>query len=688
MRRLFLEPTNIGVAPNSIDAIPELMQLRRRAARFFVWLLWAHVPLVVLLGTIYHTGWIAVGAIAAGLAAAATVAAHYRPLAFSTRAVIAVALTGMPILFVYCAQGPWQIDYHMYFFAVFAMLAAFCDWRPIAISAVITSLHHFLLDELAPATVFPSDGGIGRVMLHGSVVLVECGVLLWIIGQLRSLFRSAAAARALAEERLAQSERAAATLATNITLEGEIAEAKRTEAFLLHTAYHDDLTGLRSRSYFMDELESLLERAKKRPGYRYAVLFLDLDRFKLVNDSLGHRVGDLLLIGIAKRLKESVRPEDTLARLGGDEFTLLLADVTGAPDAIAVAERIAQALNTPFVLGDSEVFCSASIGITVGLGGAETPQELLRDADSAMYAAKRLNGGRGGYAVFRDEMHANAVSVLALQNDLRRALERDEFCLYFQPIVRLDTERAVGFEALVRWQHPERGLVSPADFIATAEETGLIVGIGAWVLREACRQMRAWQSEFGAERLSVMSVNVSSRQLTQQSFFADLEAILRETGVEASSIQLEITESVLLNNAAFVGRTLLRLQALGIRIAFDDFGTGYSSLSYLQRYPVDTLKIDQSFVRGIDGAASTDIDFIKTIVALGDTLRVKVVAEGVETWQQLEVVRSLGCSSAQGYYFAKPLPVAAVADYMAADAARTALDRLRTSLHWSPSGLA
>ncbi len=658
------------MAPNSIDSIPELAQLRRRAARFFVWLLWAHVPLVVLLATIYRTGWLVAGAIASALALAATVAAHYRPVAFSTRAIIAVALTGMPILFVYCAQGPWQIDYHMYFFAVFAMLAAFCDWRPIAISAILTSAHHLLLDAIAPAAVFPSDDGIGRVALHASVVFVECGVLVWIIVQLRRLFRSTAVARALAEERLADAERAAATLAVNASLEVAIAEAKRTEAHLLHTAYHDDLTGLRSRSYFMDELETSLERAKKRPGYRYAILFIDLDRFKLVNDSLGHRVGDLLLIAIAKRLKDSVRPQDTLARLGGDEFTLLLEDVTGTPEAIAVAERIALALNRPFLLGEAEVFGSASIGIALGTGGLELPEELLRDADSAMYAAKRLNGGRGGYAVFREEMHANANSTLALQNDLRRALEREEFCLYYQPILRLDTERVIGFEALVRWRHPERGLVSPVDFIAMAEETGLIVGIGAWVLREACRQMRAWESEFGAGRLSVMSVNVSSRQLTQQSFFADLEAILVETGVKASGIQLEITESVLLNNVEFVGRTLLRLQALGIRIAFDDFGTGYSSLSYLQRYPVDTLKIDQSFVRGIDGAASADIDFIKTIVTLGQTLRVKVVAEGVETAQQLDVVRSLGCSSAQGYYFARPMPAADVATYMAGEAAR------------------
>jgi diguanylate cyclase (GGDEF)-like protein len=525
--------------------------------------------------------------------------------------------------------------------------------------------HHLLLDAIDPQAVFPSEGGIGRVSLHAAVVFVECGVLLWIIVQLRMLFRSAAVARKLAERRLADSEREAATRARNRELEGAIAEARRTEAHLITTAFHDDLTGLRSRSYFMDALATALERSKKSPAYRYAVLFLDLDRFKLVNDSLGHRTGDLLLIGIAERLRQSVRPEDTIARLGGDEFTLLV-EVDDTAQAIAVAERIEQALRTPLALGDTEVFCSASIGVAVNTVAGESPDELLRNADSAMYEAKRQSGGRGGYAVFKEAMHANATLTMQLQNDLRRALEREEFCLYYQPIVRLSSERVIGFEALVRWNHPERGLLGPGDFIPTAEETGLIIGIGAWVLREACRQMCLWENEFGRERLSVMSINVSGRQLTQQAFCSDLETILRETGAEPHRIQLEITESVLLDNSDFVGATLLRLRALGIRIAFDDFGTGYSSLSYLQRYPVDTLKIDQSFVRGIDGR-STNSEIIKTIIALGETLSMKIVAEGVETAEQLHVVRSLGCSSAQGYYFAEPMPSSKVAQFLGID---------------------
>jgi diguanylate cyclase (GGDEF)-like protein len=656
------------VTESSIDSIPELVQLRRRAGVFFVWLLWAHVPIVILVTLQYRSGLAAPAVIATLLAASATLAVHYRPVAFLTRAVIAVALTGMPILFVFSARGPWQIDYHMYFFAVFAMLTAFCDWRPIAIAAALTSVHHLLFDAVDPSAVFPSEGGIGRVLLHATVVCVECGVLLWIIEQLRMLFRSAALARKLAEVRLADSEREATTRARNKELEGAVAEAKRTEAHLIATAFHDDLTGLRSRSYFMDALATALERSKKSPAYRYAVLFLDLDRFKLVNDSLGHRIGDLLLIGIAQRLRESVRPEDTIARLGGDEFTLLV-DVDDTAQAIAVAERIEQALRAPLALGGTEVFCSASIGLAVNTAAGESPDELLRYADSAMYEAKRLSGGRGGFAVFKEEMHANAAIALQLQNDLRRALEREEFCLYYQPIVRLSTERVIGFEALVRWNHPERGLLSPGHFISAAEETGLIIGIGAWVLREACRQMCLWESEFGTDRLSIMSVNVSGRQLTQRSFYSDLERVLRETGAEPHRIQLEITESVLLDNSDFVGATLLRLRNLGIRIAFDDFGTGYSSLSYLQRYPVDALKIDQSFVRGIDGRSSNS-EIIKTIVALGDTLSMRVVAEGVETAEQLHVVRALGCSSAQGYYFAKPMPSSQVAEFLGIDELR------------------
>ena len=450
----------------------------------------------------------------------------------------------------------------------------------------------------------------------------------------------------------------------NALLEAEISARKRTEAFLVHAAYHDDLTGLRSRSYFIDALAEAIGRAAGSRE-RFAVLFIDLDRFKLVNDSLGHAHGDALLVGIAERVRTSLRPGDTLARLGGDEFAVLLEDVADETQAIAVAQRIESALRAPFELGETEVFSSASIGIALGTDDVESPEHILHDADCAMYEAKRASGGRGGHAVYEEAMHANAKAALRLQTDLQHALERREFRLHYQPIVRLDTERVVGFEALVRWQHPGRGLIYPGEFIAAAEETGLIVGIGAWVLREACMQMHEWDIAYGDAGLCVMSVNVSSRQLTQQSFYEDVLAVIGETGVDPRCIELEITESVLLVNADLVGRTLVKLRALGFRIALDDFGTGYSSLSYLQRYNVDTLKIDQSFVRGMDGI-SCNKDLIKTFVALSDALGLNVVAEGVETAEQCETVRALGCSFAQGYYFAKPQPDAEITRLIAA----------------------
>ena len=391
-----------------VGSLPQVVELRKHAARFFIWLIWAHVPVVVALGLMYRTNALAAGSVAFFLAAAVHVIATRYPEGLWTRAAIAIALTGMPILFVYCAQGPWQIDYHMYFFAVFAMLVAFCDWRPIVISAVLTAMHHAILDAVAPAAVFPSEGGVGRVLLHGAVVLVECGVLIWITSQLRSLFRTAAEARALAEARLAEAERAAITLAHNVSLEAEIAEAKRIEGLLLHLAYHDDLTGLRSRSYFMDSLTSLIQRAQTTSAYGFAVLFIDLDRFKQVNDGLGHRVGDLLLMEIANRLKECVRPDDTVARLGGDEFTVLLDGISDVSEATAVADRITEALGVPFLLDAVEVPCTASIGIALSSGNEQRADELLRNADRAMYEAKFLYAGRGGYVVSKETKHVDA----------------------------------------------------------------------------------------------------------------------------------------------------------------------------------------------------------------------------------------------------------------------------------------
>ncbi len=422
---------------------------------------------------------------------------------------------------------------------------------------------------------------------------------------------------------------------------------------LLHDALHDRLTGLSNRALFMDRLEQAFARLVRHPDHLFAVLFLDFDRFKNINDSLGHLAGDELLKAIAQRLQECLRPGDTVSRFGGDEFALLLEDVNDLSGATLVAERIQNAMRTPFQLGKQEVFSSASIGIALGHGNYERAEDLLRDADMAMYRAKAR--GKARHEVFDAEMHTRAVALLQLETDLRWAIERNEFRLYYQPIVRVEDQSIVGFEALIRWQHPERGLVAPAEFIPIAEETGWIIPIGRWVLEEACAQLAKWQTEFAAAQPLSMSVNLSGKQFSQTDLIEVVETIIRESGIAPDTLKLEITESAIMEDAQIVTQRLLELRKLGVRLGLDDFGTGYSSLSYLHRFPLDTLKIDRSFVaRLLEDGENREI--VRTIVTLGKNLGMDVVAEGVEEAKQLEDLRGLNCQHAQGYLFARPLP--------------------------------
>ncbi len=431
----------------------------------------------------------------------------------------------------------------------------------------------------------------------------------------------------------------------------DISELKRSEERLVHNAFHDALTDLPNRALFFDRLTHAVDRAKRRRDYAFAVLFLDLDRFKVVNDSLGHRVGDQLLIGIARRLEACLRPGDTVARLGGDEFTVLLEDVKGVSDATRVAERIQTALRVPFALGGHEAFTSASMGIALSTTGYEEPEDFLRDADLAMYRAKAT--GRARYEVFDRAMHERAVTQLQLETDLRKALERGELRLQYQPVVAVETRAIVGFEALLRWRHPERGLIYPAEFITLAEETGLITEIGDWVLAEACQQVRRWH-EAVPERRPAVAVNLSSRQFLQADLVERIQAVLRATGLDPSYLHLEITESTVMENGARVLETLDRLRALRVHLCLDDFGTGYSSLSYLHQFPIDTLKIDRSFV-GRMGRGGENAEIIRAIVDLGHNLDKRVVAEGVESLDQVAQLRALDCEYAQGRFFAPPL---------------------------------
>jgi diguanylate cyclase (GGDEF)-like protein/PAS domain S-box-containing protein len=432
----------------------------------------------------------------------------------------------------------------------------------------------------------------------------------------------------------------------------DITDRKLAEQQLHHDAFHDALTGLPNRALFMDHLKLAVARSRRNVQTKFAVLYLDLDRFKVINDSLGHTIGDQLLVGIADRLKKNLRPGDTVARLGGDEFTVLVEDITDETESIQVAERVQQELSIPFTLSGREVFTTVSMGIAPSATGYERAEDILRDADTAMYRAKSL--GKARYEIFDKAMHARAINLLQMETDMRRALEREEFILHYQPIVALDNFRLRGFEALVRWQHPERGFISPMDFIPVAEETGMIVPLGEWVMREACRQMNGWQKCFPLEHPLFITVNLSSKQFSQNALISTFAMILQETGVKPQSVKLEITESVVMENIETATEMLRQLRSLGVQLAIDDFGTGYSSLSYLHRFPIDTLKIDRSFVtRMSENNENTEI--VRTIVVLAQNLGMDVVAEGVETNEQLVLLQKLGCENGQGYFFSKPV---------------------------------
>ncbi len=444
------------------------------------------------------------------------------------------------------------------------------------------------------------------------------------------------------------------------TLEHEVAVRRRAEDQLRHAAFHDRLTGLCNRDLLLDRLERCMERARRHTDYKFAVLFLDIDRFKQVNDSLGHVLGDQLLVEISERLQQCLRGTDslsrvesnTVARIGGDEFVILLDGIRDRQDAATVAGRIQEVLGQPFQLQGQEVFTSASIGIAFNEIDCEKAEHLLRDADTAMYYAKAA--GRARHEVFNKKMHDESVSRLQFHNDLQRAVERQEFDIRYQPIVALRSGTLSGFEVLVRWRHPDKGPVDPSEFIGHAEETGLIVRIGQWVLAEACRQLRAWQQAgVGVPDLSI-SVNVSKRQVAHPAFVEDIRRILQESGVDGSRLKLEITESVIMQNPDAIADVLAKLKALKVQLHMDDFGTGYSSLSYLHRFPLDVLKIDRAFMATM--SANNDYkNVVQTVVALAHTLNMQVNVEGVETDEQAAELKALRCDFAQGYYFSPPL---------------------------------
>ena len=435
-----------------------------------------------------------------------------------------------------------------------------------------------------------------------------------------------------------------------LLIEEDVTERRGYEEQLRLRALHDPLTGLPNRVLLLDRLEQALARAA-RDG-QVALLLLDLDRFKGVNDSLGHPAGDRLLIEVARLLTSVVRPGDTVARLGGDEFAVLADELPDLASVTGFAERLLRTLGDTVVVDGQEITPQASLGIAFGGFKAVTTDELLRNADVAMYAAKRSGGGR--YALYDAAMRDGVRERLTLEADLRRAIAGDELVLYFQPIKSVADERLIGMETLLRWRHPTRGLLGPQKFVSLAEETGLIRQLGHWVLREACRQLRSWQDRYAGATAITINVNLSARQFGDAQLVADIARVLRETGLSPAALTLELTESTVMGDAAAAALTLQELRQLGLRLAIDDFGTGYSNLAYLQRFPIDTLKLDRSFIAGIEhdarGAA-----LAKAAISLGKALGLTTIAEGIETAATLEQLRGFGCDAAQGYYFARPM---------------------------------
>ncbi|MBD2176077.1 EAL domain-containing protein [Pseudanabaena sp. FACHB-1998] len=455
------------------------------------------------------------------------------------------------------------------------------------------------------------------------------------------------------------------TLQSIVGIGQDITERKSTEQELVYQAFHDSLTNLPNRLLFTDRLEMSLKRTKRFQDHTFAVLFIDLDRFKVINDSLGHLIGDRLLIEIADILKKSVRSFDTVARLGGDEFTILLDEISGTQEAVEVAERIHLQLKKELAIDGYKILTSASIGIVVGSNNYESAGDLLRDADIAMYRAK--DQGRACYEIFDQAMYDSALSRLQIENELRKAIEKTEFVVFYEPIISLKSMNLCGFEALVRWKHPEKGLLAAGEFIPICEELGLIIPLGKWVLQSACRQIKLWLEKFPIAKELTINVNLSGKQLQDPDIIRVIDDILQETEISTSNLNLEITETILIENTEIAIRVFQQLRARHIHLSLDDFGTGFSSLSYLQRFPVNTIKIDRSFISHMNSKeinSDRNIEIVKAIIALAHAMNIKVIAEGIEKKEQIIQLQAWDCDFAQGYYFARSLSAEAASDLL------------------------
>ncbi|HSE30110.1 MAG TPA: bifunctional diguanylate cyclase/phosphodiesterase [Pyrinomonadaceae bacterium] len=627
----------------------------------------------------------------AGVCAALRISRRFRTVAFASAAIaVAVSVTALALHFLFgsttnlfnrggstamialCMMGLVQYLVHTVIGATASALktnnSVWQMWRK---NFLWISISYFAGAAGAGLVV----GIVGAARFWAFLVAVPVIVIVYFsydryMREVRASARVAEEAeRARAEserERAEQAERHVLELNNYIAEQDRISRVlEETKEHFRHAAFHDSLTGLPNRAMFTQLLQAEIESTKRHPAHLFAVLFLDLDRFKNINDSLGHTHGDLLLVAFAERLERTLRPVDTLARFGGDEFAILLSGIEDTTAAVRVAERIHEELSQPFDLDKNSAFASASVGIALSSSGYSRPEDILRDADTAMYRAKE--NGKARYEMFDSGMHARAVSRLQLEHDLRQAVEQRQFEIHYQPIVALETRRLAGFEALVRWNHPRRGIVSPSDFVPIAEETGLIVPIGQWVLEEACRQVREWQLASPIHHSLSLSVNLSGRQVAQPDLIEQIKAALEESELNPHHLKLEITESVVMDNAEAAAQTFKQLRALGVQLSIDDFGTGYSSLSYLHHFPLNYLKIDRSFVDRM----TTDGDnaIVRTITTLARNLGMEVIAEGIETEDQYNHLRILGCEYGQGYLFSPPVSIRDAYDLLEEDAA-------------------
>jgi len=778
------------VAPTFVDTGAkqssnwDLEAIRSYASRFFAGFLWIHVPVVAAISLSNGMSPLPVSGAMAVAAAVGSLAALLGGGGLIARLVIAACLTAAPALMVYAGSGPWQADWHMYFFVVYGMLVAYVDWRPIALAAALTAAHHFILDLVFSTAVFP-EASLGRVALHATIVLADGLVLFWIVGQLahmfsrsslllrtagdalteaqlfksavvhasdgivigetgsdyagnvdskrrRVIFANAAAStitdlsneellagkfmvhlasesdvssaekamntslvvdeggadlnfrrpdgrdvrlesslvrvggedgsvsswmailRDVTEQRGVQQATLRAEVAeeNNATLQREVAERKLAEQRLSYAVYHDALTALPNRAMFVGRLSKAMNDRER--SFRPAVLFCDIDRFKHINDGLGHLCGDQLLVAVAARLAGTLRKQDLIARLGGDEFTILVQDASSVGMLTSIAERALDSLSTPIIIAGREIYVSVSIGIAMHENWDQTADELLRNADIAMYRAKSL--GKGGYELFTPELLKRSESLLRLETDLHSAIETPEIYVHYQPMIELLTGITRGFEALVRWSHPAVGMIAPSEFIPLAEESGLIVPIGNRVLDDACRQLRCWLDMFPQRPDLFMSVNVSPVQLKEANYVSGVLETLAAHSLRGKNLHLEITETTLASDLEAVVPLLTQLREREIHIEVDDFGTGYSSLQYLDRLPIDSLKIDRSFISG-RGNGVANLKITQIIVDFARALNLEVTAEGVETESQVRTLRGM-TKYAQGYFFGKPVSAA------------------------------